>query len=69
MTSLCVTMTEEHRPVVIDCSGPQPQFHNAGELTGTDVAFIYTEWLGVGHNGLNTLKNGTCLFQREGFVR
>uniref|UniRef100_A0A6J0SVR2 Protein Njmu-R1 isoform X1 n=1 Tax=Pogona vitticeps TaxID=103695 RepID=A0A6J0SVR2_9SAUR len=30
MTSLCVTMTEEHKPVVTDCSGPQPQFHNAG---------------------------------------
>nr|XP_034959758.1 protein Njmu-R1 [Zootoca vivipara] len=31
MTSLCMAMTEERRtPVVIDCSGPQPQFHNAG---------------------------------------
>ncbi|KAM7146313.1 protein Njmu-R1 [Macrochelys suwanniensis] len=31
MTSLCIAMTEEqHKSVVIDCSGPQPQFHNAG---------------------------------------
>ncbi|XP_053155923.1 protein Njmu-R1 [Hemicordylus capensis] len=31
MTSLCIAMTEElHRSVIIDCSGPQPQFHNAG---------------------------------------
>lgn len=32
MTSLCLAMTEEqHKSVIIDCSGPQPQFHNAGE--------------------------------------
>lgn len=32
MTSLCMAMTEElHKSVVIDCSGPQPQFYNAGE--------------------------------------
>uniref|UniRef100_A0A8B9PCE9 Chromosome 17 open reading frame 75 n=1 Tax=Apteryx owenii TaxID=8824 RepID=A0A8B9PCE9_APTOW len=31
MTSLCIAMTEEqHKSMVIDCSGPQPQFHNAG---------------------------------------
>nr|XP_042700737.1 protein Njmu-R1 isoform X2 [Chrysemys picta bellii] len=31
MTSLCIAMTEEqHKSVVIDCGGPQPQFHNAG---------------------------------------
>uniref|UniRef100_A0A452UJC9 Protein Njmu-R1 n=1 Tax=Ursus maritimus TaxID=29073 RepID=A0A452UJC9_URSMA len=31
MTSLCMAMTEElHKSVVIDCSGPQPQFYNAG---------------------------------------
>ncbi|XP_004747128.1 protein Njmu-R1 [Mustela nigripes] len=31
MTSLCMAMTEEpHKPVVIDCSGSQPQFYNAG---------------------------------------
>ncbi|NWW96280.1 NJMU protein, partial [Rhynochetos jubatus] len=31
MTSLCIAMTEEqHKSVVIDCSGPQPQLHNAG---------------------------------------
>ncbi|KAL6032604.1 hypothetical protein STEG23_020391 [Scotinomys teguina] len=31
MTSLCMAMTEEqHESVIIDCSGPQPQFHNAG---------------------------------------
>ncbi|XP_031208744.1 protein Njmu-R1 [Mastomys coucha] len=31
MTSLCMAMTEEqHKSVIIDCSGPQPQFHNAG---------------------------------------
>uniref|UniRef100_A0A2K6T3P8 Chromosome 17 open reading frame 75 n=1 Tax=Saimiri boliviensis boliviensis TaxID=39432 RepID=A0A2K6T3P8_SAIBB len=31
MTSLCMAMTEEqHKSVVIDCSGSQPQFHNAG---------------------------------------
>ncbi|NXJ75904.1 NJMU protein, partial [Trogon melanurus] len=31
MASLCIAMTEEqHRSVIIDCSGPQPQLHNAG---------------------------------------
>lgn len=31
MTSLCMAMTEEqHRCVVIDCSGSQPRFRNAG---------------------------------------
>uniref|UniRef100_F7FMA0 Chromosome 17 open reading frame 75 n=1 Tax=Monodelphis domestica TaxID=13616 RepID=F7FMA0_MONDO len=31
MTSLCMAMTEEpHKSVVIGCSGPQPQFSNAG---------------------------------------
>nr|XP_044601606.1 protein Njmu-R1 isoform X2 [Equus asinus] len=31
MTSLCMAMTEEqHKSVIIDCSGPQPQFYNAG---------------------------------------
>lgn len=31
MTSLCMAMTEEqHKSMIIDCSGPQPQFHNAG---------------------------------------
>ncbi|XP_042304600.1 protein Njmu-R1 isoform X2 [Sceloporus undulatus] len=30
MTSLCIAMTEGQKQVVIDCSGPQPQFHNAG---------------------------------------
>ncbi|KAF7477565.1 Hypothetical predicted protein [Marmota monax] len=31
MTSLCMAMTEEqHKSVVIDCSGSQPQFSNAG---------------------------------------
>ncbi|XP_062975987.1 protein Njmu-R1 isoform X2 [Elgaria multicarinata webbii] len=31
MTSLCVAMMEEqHKSVVIDCSGTPPQFHNAG---------------------------------------
>ncbi|KAB1266351.1 Protein Njmu-R1 [Camelus dromedarius] len=31
MTSLCMAMTEEqHRSVIIDCSGSRPQFHNAG---------------------------------------
>uniref|UniRef100_A0A8D0BEE4 Chromosome 17 open reading frame 75 n=1 Tax=Salvator merianae TaxID=96440 RepID=A0A8D0BEE4_SALMN len=31
MTSLCMAMREEqHKSVVIDCSGQQPQFHNAG---------------------------------------
>ncbi|NXR18349.1 NJMU protein, partial [Cinclus mexicanus] len=31
MTSLCIAMTEEqHKSMVIDCSGPQPQLHNAG---------------------------------------
>ncbi|XP_066188516.1 protein Njmu-R1 [Sylvia atricapilla] len=31
MTSLCIAMTEEqHKAMVIDCSGPQPQLHNAG---------------------------------------
>uniref|UniRef100_A0A8C8RD18 Chromosome 17 open reading frame 75 n=1 Tax=Pelusios castaneus TaxID=367368 RepID=A0A8C8RD18_9SAUR len=31
MTCLCIAMTEEqHKSVVIDCGGPQPQFHNAG---------------------------------------
>ncbi|XP_027965184.1 protein Njmu-R1 isoform X3 [Eumetopias jubatus] len=31
MTSLCMAMTEEpHKSVVIDCSGSQPQFYNAG---------------------------------------
>ncbi|XP_074045066.1 protein Njmu-R1 [Macrotis lagotis] len=31
MTSLCMAMTEEpHKSVVINCSGPQPQFSNAG---------------------------------------
>ncbi|XP_045155537.1 protein Njmu-R1 isoform X2 [Echinops telfairi] len=31
MTSLCMAMTEEqHKSVVIDCSGPQPRFFNAG---------------------------------------
>ncbi|NXA35934.1 NJMU protein, partial [Eudromia elegans] len=31
MTSLCIAMTEEqHKSIIIDCSGPQPQFHNAG---------------------------------------
>ncbi|KAJ6656476.1 hypothetical protein lerEdw1_003764, partial [Lerista edwardsae] len=31
MASLCIAMTEEQqKSVVIDCSGPQPQFHNAG---------------------------------------
>lgn len=34
MTSLCIAMTEEqHKSMVIDCSGPQPQLHNAGENT------------------------------------
>ena len=55
MTSLCVTMTEEHKPVVTDCSGPQPQFHNAGELAGIDMGFICIEWLGIGNNEFNTL--------------
>lgn len=31
VTSLCMAMTEEqHESVIIDCSGAQPQFHNAG---------------------------------------
>ncbi|XP_003223273.1 protein Njmu-R1 [Anolis carolinensis] len=30
VTSLCTAMTEGHKPVEIDCSGPQLQFHNAG---------------------------------------
>ncbi|XP_026717101.1 protein Njmu-R1 [Athene cunicularia] len=31
MTSLCIAMTEEqHKSMIIDCSGPQPQLHNAG---------------------------------------
>ncbi|KGL75867.1 Protein Njmu-R1, partial [Tinamus guttatus] len=31
MTSLCIAMTEEQdKSVIIDCSGAQPQFHNAG---------------------------------------
>ncbi|XP_073902474.1 protein Njmu-R1 isoform X2 [Castor canadensis] len=31
MTSLCMAMTEEqHKSVIIDCSGSQPQFYNAG---------------------------------------
>ncbi|XP_015280184.1 PREDICTED: protein Njmu-R1 isoform X2 [Gekko japonicus] len=31
MTSLCMAMNEEQcKSVVVDCSGPQPQFHNAG---------------------------------------
>nr|XP_014430134.1 protein Njmu-R1 isoform X2 [Pelodiscus sinensis] len=31
VTSLCIAMTEEqHKSVVIDCSGLKPQFHNAG---------------------------------------
>ncbi|XP_038613373.1 protein Njmu-R1 isoform X1 [Tachyglossus aculeatus] len=31
MTSLCMAMTEEqHRAVLIDCSGPQPRVQNAG---------------------------------------
>uniref|UniRef100_A0A8C3QXM3 Chromosome 17 open reading frame 75 n=1 Tax=Cyanoderma ruficeps TaxID=181631 RepID=A0A8C3QXM3_9PASS len=31
MTSLCIAMTEEqHKSMVVDCSGPQPQLHNAG---------------------------------------
>ncbi|KAM6297360.1 protein Njmu-R1 [Aegotheles albertisi] len=31
MTSLCLAMTEEqHKSMIIDCSGPQPQLHNAG---------------------------------------
>ncbi|XP_037261889.1 protein Njmu-R1 isoform X2 [Falco biarmicus] len=30
MTSLCIAMTEEqHKSMIIDCSGPQPQLHNA----------------------------------------
>lgn len=34
MTSLCIAMTEEqHKSMIIDCSGPQPQLHNAGEIT------------------------------------
>lgn len=33
VTSLCMAMTEvQHESVIIDCSGAQPQFHNAGEL-------------------------------------
>uniref|UniRef100_A0A250XXS4 Protein Njmu-R1 n=1 Tax=Castor canadensis TaxID=51338 RepID=A0A250XXS4_CASCN len=32
MTSLCMAMTEEqHKSVIIDCSGSQPQFYNAGK--------------------------------------
>ncbi|EQB78356.1 hypothetical protein CB1_000765048 [Camelus ferus] len=32
MTSLCMAMTEEqHRSVIIDCSGSRPQFHNAAQ--------------------------------------
>ncbi|NXR07829.1 NJMU protein, partial [Semnornis frantzii] len=31
VTSLCIAMTEEqHKSMIIDCSGPQPQLHNAG---------------------------------------
>ncbi|KAM6345171.1 LOW QUALITY PROTEIN: protein Njmu-R1 [Alca torda] len=31
MTSLCIAMTEEqHKSMIIDCSGPQPQLRNAG---------------------------------------
>ncbi|XP_064890229.1 protein Njmu-R1 isoform X3 [Columba livia] len=31
MTSLCIAMTEEqHKSIIIDCAGPQPQLHNAG---------------------------------------
>ncbi|XP_062447571.1 protein Njmu-R1 [Rhea pennata] len=31
MTSLCIAMTEEqHKSMIIDCSGAHPQFHNAG---------------------------------------
>uniref|UniRef100_A0A8C3CPE6 Chromosome 17 open reading frame 75 n=1 Tax=Cairina moschata TaxID=8855 RepID=A0A8C3CPE6_CAIMO len=31
MTSLCIAMTEEqHKSMIIDCSGPQPQLHSAG---------------------------------------
>nr|XP_033816736.1 protein Njmu-R1 isoform X1 [Geotrypetes seraphini] len=31
MTSLCMAMTEEqHKSVIINCSGPVPQFYNAG---------------------------------------
>lgn len=34
MTSLCIAMTEEqHKSIIIDCAGPQPQLHNAGEIT------------------------------------
>ncbi|XP_029456597.1 protein Njmu-R1 [Rhinatrema bivittatum] len=34
MTSLCMAMTEEQqKSVVVDCSGPTPQFYNAGKNT------------------------------------
>lgn len=34
MTSLCIAMTEEqHKSMVVDCTGAQLQLHNAGEIT------------------------------------
>lgn len=41
MTSLCIAMTEEqHKSMIIDCSGPQPQLHSAGEITAVISLFI-----------------------------
>lgn len=42
MTSLCIAMTEEqHKSMIIDCSGPQPQLHNAGEITAVNTSSCY----------------------------
>lgn len=38
MTSLCIAMTEEqHKSMVVDCIGAQPQLHNAGEITAVNT--------------------------------
>ena len=43
MTSLCIAMTEEqHKSMIIDCSGPQPQLHNAGEITAVNTSSCYS---------------------------
>ncbi|XP_042548762.1 protein Njmu-R1 isoform X3 [Dipodomys spectabilis] len=43
MTSLCMAMTEEqHKPVLIDCSGSQPEFHNAGHTRHKQFEEVYT---------------------------
>lgn len=42
MTSLCIAMTEEqHRSVVIHCSGLQPEFHNAGEVMHRAISGMF----------------------------